>query len=180
MIRTLRLYFLSRLLREKLMLLGLILIGTLWWLSAFGTRASQFWRTQRSTTVTLEEQQIWLKNRATIEVAGQKAMGRLDSAKTLDRIRLVDALNHAAQEAGLRSNNYSSDAPKSETSDQITVHSVEFRVTQADYTMVQQFYLKVQQRAPYIGIESFGLQPSATDPSKVSLTLRVSAAETPR
>ena len=53
MIRTLRVYFLGRLLREKLLLIGLILIGVLWWLSAFGTRAGQFWRTQRGTTATL-------------------------------------------------------------------------------------------------------------------------------
>ena len=179
MIRTLRAYFLSRLLREKVLLLGLILIGTLWWLSAFGTRAGQFWRMQRSTTAALDEQQLWLKNRSTIETAVQKAASRLDSAKTLDRIRLVDALNQAAHESGLRGN-YASNSPKSETNDQFTVHSVEFQVTQADYTMLQRFYLNVQQRAPYIGIESFALQPNQADTAKLTLNLRASAVETPR
>lgn len=179
MIRTLRAYFLSRLLREKLLLLIFFLAGLLWWLSAFGTRAGQFWRTQRSTTVTLEEQQMWLKNRGAIEVAVQKSTSRFDSAKTLDQIRLVEALNQAASEAGLR-DGYGSTSPKSDTTGQVTLHSVEFQVRQADYLMLQRFYLNVQKRAPYIGIESFTLQPNQSDTSKLTLILRVSAVETIR
>lgn len=179
MIRTLRVYFLSRLLREKVLLLGLILIGTLMWLSSFGTRAGQFWRAQRSTTATLAEQQLWLNDRVKIEADVQKAASRLESAKTLDRIRLVDALNQAAQEAGLRGN-FGSSSPSSETNNQFTVHSVEFRVQQADFTTLQRFYLNVQQRAPYIGIKSFALQPNQADPSKQTLVLRVAAVEISR
>ncbi len=179
MIRTLRVYFLGRLLREKLLLLGLILIGVMWWLSAFGTRAGQFWRAQRSTAATLEEQQIYLKNRALIEAAVQKSTSRFDSAKTLDRIRLVEALNQAASEAGLK-DGYGSSSAKSETSDQVTVHGVEFLIRQADYKTLQRFYVNVQKRAPYIGIESFTLQPIPSDTSKLTLILRVSAVETIR
>jgi hypothetical protein len=179
MIRTLRAYFLSRLLREKILLIGFIGIGMLWWLSAFGTRAGQFWRAQRATTATLEEQQLWLKNRPAIDTAVQKATSRFDATKTLDRIRLVEALNQAAFEAGLR-DNYGSNAAKSETSDQVTVHSVEFQIRQADYLMLQRFYLNVQKRAPYIGIESFALQPNLADTSKLTLSLRASAVETIR
>ena len=180
MIRTLRAYFLSRLLREKVLLLGLILIGTLMWLSAFGNRAGQFWRLQRATASTLAEQQQWLNDRVKIEANVQKAAGRLDSAKTLDSIRLVDALGHAAVEAGLPNNSYTSSSAKSETNDQFKVHSVEFKVTQVDYTMLQKFYLNVQKRAPYIGIESFALAPNLADTSKQTLVLRVSAVEIPR
>ena len=179
MIRTLRAYFLSRLLREKVLLLGLILIGTLIWLSSFGTRASQFWRTRRDTSDNLTEQQRWLNDRVKIEADLQKAASHLESSKTLDQIRLRDALNHAAQEAGLRTN-FGSSSPSSETNNQFTVHSVEFRVTQADFTTLQRFYLNVQQRAPYIGITSFALQPNPADPSKQTLVLRVAAVEIPR
>ena len=179
MIRTLRTYFLTRLLREKLLLLGLILIGTLMWLSSFGTRASQFWRTQRSTTASLAEQQLWLNNRVKIEADVQKAASRLESAKTLDGIRLREALNQAAQEAGLRAS-FDSSSPSSDTDSQFTVHSVDFRVQQADFTTLQRFYLNVQQRAPYIGIKSFVLQPNQADPSKQTLVLRVAAVEIPR
>lgn len=179
MIRTIRAYFLSRLLREKLLLLGLVLIGALWWLSAFGSRAGRFWREQRTTTTTLAVQQKWLNNRVVIETAVEKAAARLDSAKTLDRTRLVDALNQAAHDAGLR-NNYRSDSATSDPSGQFTVHSVEYTVTQADYGMLQRFYLNLHQRSPYIGIERFALVPNQADPSKVTLNLRASAVEIQR
>ena len=114
-----------------------------------------------------------------IEANLQTAASHLESSKTLDQIRLRDALNHAAQEAGLRTN-FGSSSPSSETNNQFTVHSVEFRVTQADFTTLQRFYLNVQQRAPYIGITSFALQPNPADPSKQTLVLRVAAVEIPR
>ncbi|MEO6244496.1 MAG: hypothetical protein ABIQ12_03590 [Opitutaceae bacterium] len=179
MIRTLRAYFLSRLLREKLLLIGLLAIGMLWWLSAFGSRAGQFWRTQRGTTATMEEQQLWLKNQPAIETRVQQSTSQFDAGKTLDRIKLVEALNQAAFEAGLR-DNYGSNSAKSDTSDQVTLHSVDFLIRQADYSMLQRFYLNVQKRAPYIGIESFALQPNQADPNKVTLSLRASAVETIR
>ncbi|MEI6467776.1 MAG: hypothetical protein WCQ89_23855, partial [Verrucomicrobiota bacterium] len=104
MIRTLRASFLSRLLREKMLLLGLLLIAVLWWLAAFSGQIATFWKQQRSTTTTLAEQKQWLVNRAPIEAAAQKAAARLEPGKTLDQTRLVNALNQAAFEAGLRNN----------------------------------------------------------------------------
>jgi hypothetical protein len=179
MIRTIRAYFLSRLLREKLLLLGFILIGALWWLSAFGGRAAGFLKERRATVVTLSEQQQWLNNRVAIEAAAQKAASRLDSGKTLDQTRLVNAVNQAAYDAGLR-NNYASTSSASETNGQFTVHSVEYQVTNADYPTLARFYLNLHQRAPYIGIERFALASNRGDVSKLTLNLRISSVEIPR
>lgn len=179
MMRTIRAYFLSRLLREKLLLLGLILIGVLWWLSAFGGRAAGFLRERHATLATLAEQQQWLNNRAAIEAAAQKAAGRLDSSKTLDQTRLVNAVNQAAFDAGLR-DNYNATAAASETNGQFTVHSVEYQVTNADYATLARFYLNLHQRAPYIGIERFSLASNRGDVSKLTLNLRISSVEIPR
>ena len=179
MIRALRAYFLSRLLREKLLLLGMLLIAALWWLSAFAGHAGTFWRQQRSTTSALAEQKQWLDNRQAIEAAAQKAASRLDSGKTLDQTRLVNAVNQAAFDSGLR-NNYASNSVTSETNGQFTVHSVEYQVTNADYATLARFYLNLQQRAPYIGIERFALASNRAEPAKLTLNLRISAVEIPR
>lgn len=179
MIRALRAYFLSRLLREKVLLLGFILIGTLWWMSAFAGRASRFWRDQRSATATLAEQQQWLNNRVKIEEAARKAAAQLDPSKTLDGTRLVSAVNQAAYEAGLR-NNYSANPATHETNGQFTVHTADYTVTNADYEMLARFYLNLHQRAPYIGIERFALSSRPNDASKLTLNLRVSSVEIPR
>ena len=104
MIRTLRALFLGRLLREKLLLLIFLFIGLLWWLSAFSQRARVFWQQQHATTVELQDQKRWLDNRTKIEAEAQRAAAQLDASKTLDSTRLVNAINQAAYEAGLRNN----------------------------------------------------------------------------
>jgi len=176
MIRTLRAYFLSRLLREKVLLLGFVLIGTLWWLSSFATRGGRFWREQRTTTNELAVQQQWLNNRVMIQEAVNKAASRLDSAQTLDRSRLISAVNQAASESGLK--NGGTTNASSEPNGQFTLHSIDYQVSGADYNALQEFYLKLNQRAPYIGMERFLLYPTnLNDASKLTLVLRVSSVE---
>jgi hypothetical protein len=179
MIAALRVYFLTRVLREKILLLAFLLIGLLWWLSAFGARAGIFWREQRGTGAALAEQKLWLDRREVIQQTVQAAAARLEPGKTLDRAQLLDAINQAAHEAGLR-NNYGSNSANSEPSPPFTVHSVDYQVTGADFVMLQQFYLNLQKRAPYIGIERFGLAANRGNESKLALTLRVTAVELPR
>ena len=70
MIRSLRAFFMSRLLREKLLLLAFVGLGMLWWLSAFATRAARFSRDQQATSLALAIQQQWLNNRGAIEATG--------------------------------------------------------------------------------------------------------------
>jgi hypothetical protein len=178
MIRTLRAYFLSRLLREKVLLLSFILIGVLWWLSSFGTRSARFLREQRATTNELTNQQQWLNNRVAIEEAAKKAASRLDSAETLDRAKLINAVNQAASEVGLKNGGTSN--PTSEPG-QFTIHSVDYQVAGADYETLLKFHLKLNQRAPYIGIERFLLYPTnLNDWAKLTLNLRVSSVEIPQ
>ena len=179
MIRTLRVYFLTRLLREKIALLILVLVGVGWWGMAFTGRAVKFYRDQRSTTTTLKEQQFWLDHKQQIESAAQRAASRLDPAQTLDRTRLQAAVTQAAQEAGLR--NTSTNQGPSETNGQFNIHSVDFTVQGAEWIPLEEFYLKLHRRAPYIGIEQFALTaPNRNDPSKHTLVLRVSSVEIPR
>ncbi|MBL9202586.1 MAG: hypothetical protein JNL39_18890 [Opitutaceae bacterium] len=179
MIAALRVYFLTRRLREKLLLLAFLLIGLLWWLSAFGGRAGAFWRDQRRAGTDLAEQRLWLERRDVIQKSVQAAAAQLDPAKTLDRARLLDAINQAAHDANIRTGTGSS-AATSEPSGQFTVHSVEYQVTGSDFVTLQQFYLNLQKRAPYVGIERFGLVASRGNDSKLALSLRVTAVELPR
>lgn len=179
MIRTIRAYFLTRLLREKILLLGFILIGTLWWFSSISSRGAKFWREQRTTSNELAVQQQWLNNRVVIQEAAKKAASRLDSAQTLDRARLLAAVNQAASEVGLK--NGGTTSPDSQTAGQFTIHSITYQVAGAEYETLLKFYLKLNQRAPYLGVESFQLYPTnRNDPSKFTLTLRIASVETPQ
>lgn len=179
MIRTLRAYFLSRSLQEKILLLAFILIGTLWWLSAVGSRTARFWREQRATSSELAIQQQWLDKRRIIEEEARRAASRLEAAQTLDRARLISAVNQAASEVGLKGGSAAN--PSSDTNGQFTVHSIDFQAAGADYEALLKFQLKLNERAPYMAIERFLLYPTnSNDWAKLTLNLRVSSVEIPR
>jgi hypothetical protein len=150
----------------------------LWWGSAYVRRSGVFWQQQRATTAALKEQTFWLNNRTKIDEAAQKAASRLVPEQTLDATRLAAAVNQAAREAGLK--NYGTTPAPDQTNGQFTIHSVNAQATQADYEALQKFYLNLQQRAPYIAIESFTLSSVRNNASLLNLVLRVSSVEVAR
>jgi hypothetical protein len=177
MIRTLRAYFLARLLREKLLLVAFTALGALWWLSAFSTRANAFNTQQRRSTSALKEQQQWLDHRKEIEVSAEKAAAQLDPAKTLDGSRLLAAVNGLAREAGLR--NTASGGLTQQSNGQFSIHTLDYTVNRADWDSLKKFYSAVQQRSPYIGIERVMLTADPTG-TQLNLSLQVSSVEVTR
>lgn len=175
MMRALRHYFLTRALREKLLLVAFIAIGALWWLSAFGTRAGTLWRDQHRTTLRLAEQAQWIKNRTKIEETAQKTAQRLDPAKTLNGNQLVTTVAQIASEAGLK--NTVSGTPTTERSGQFAVHTAEYNINQAEWDPLKTFYEALQQRSPYISVERFMLSAAANAPAKLTLSLKVVSVE---
>jgi hypothetical protein len=180
MIRTLRAFFLGRLLREKVLLLVFVLIGALWWLTAFNKRATIFWREKHQTTVELADQTRWLQNEEKIKADADRAAKGFDPSRTLDANRLVGAINDAASKAGLKNNYGTSGMPTTETNGQLKIHTVQYNVTGADFEMLERFYLNLHKLAPYVGVESFALVGRGSNSPLLNLQLRVSSVELPR
>ena len=169
----LKVFFLSRLLREKLLLVVIALLVALTLLSNFSGRVARAWRTQRATAVALADQQQWLANRGTIEAGAGQAVKNLDPAKTLDDTQLVGELNGLARAQGLK---FTSDTPRTERSGQFAVHTV-FNLLKMDWEGLKRFYLELTKRSPYIGIEQFSLQSERANPAVLNASLRVSSVE---
>ena len=179
MIRTLRAFFLGRLLREKLLLLIFLLFAVVWWGSSAGARVTRFGREAQAVSRTLKDQEFWLTNQPVIEQSAKQAASRLEASKTLDSVRLVSALQAAASEAGLR--NFSSNlVPGRESSGQFTIHTATFSATANSYDAYKKFYGIIEGRAPYIGIEQFTLTSNRAVTDSLSLQLRVSSVEIAR
>jgi len=178
MIRTLRAYFLSRLLREKLLLVAFAAIGFLWWGSSFSTRGGKFLQDKRRVTAALVEQQQWLDNRRAIETAAQKAAAQLDPAKTLDGTRLLADISNIARDAGLR--NVSGGSLTHQSNGQFSIHTLDYTVVRSDWNVLRKFYETLQKRSPYIGIERFQLSAETANPAQLNLALRVSSVEITR
>ena len=178
MIRSFRAYFLSRALREKLLLVAFVLIGAVWWLSAYGTRAGQFLRVQRATEANLKTQAEWIKNQVTIEETAQKTAAQLDPARTLNGNQLVTTVAQIARDAGLQ-NARTGGNPTTRRSDQFSIHEVDYTITGGDWTNLVKFYEELQKRSPYIAVERFILK-SESNPALLTLGLRVVAFEIAR
>ncbi len=176
MIRTFRAYFLTRALREKLLLVAFVAIGVAWWGSAYTSRVGNFWRDQRTTTARLAEQAEWIKNKTVIETAAVKTAAQLDPAKTLNVNQLVTTIDQLARESGLKDARSGGIVPTTR-SGQFAIHSAEYTIRNADWDTLRKFYEALQLRSPYIGVEKFTLQSSPNNDSQLTLVLRVVSFE---
>ncbi len=178
MIRTLRAFFLARLLREKVLLAGFVVLVAAVWLSSLSGRANRRYRAVRATTASLSDQQLWLSNRAAIEASAQAAAGQLDAVRTLDATRLLAEVSAIATEAGLKGT--TSGESKDVSSGHFSVHTLQFNVTKVDWASLKQFYLALSKRSPYIGIEQFSLQVDRANPTVLNASFQISSVEISR
>lgn len=179
MIRTIRIFFLTRALREKLLLVAFVAIGLLWWGSSFTSRSSVFWRQQRTMTSQLKVSAEWVKNKKMIEEAAKKAASSLVPEKTLNANQLLTTVNQLAAEAGLK-NITSGGTQPSSTSGQFAVHSQEFIIRNLEWEPLGRFYKALQQNSPYLSIERFTLRSVGNNSSQLELVLRVASVEITR
>jgi hypothetical protein len=175
MIRTVRAFFLSRVLREKLLLVSFAVLAAAIWLSSLGRRTARFVREVHVTTSNLDDQGLWLSNRTKIEASAQAAAAQLDAVRTLDATRLLAEVAAIAGEAGLK--NTTSGESQDDSNGQFAVHSLRFNITRADWDSIKAFYLALQKRSPYIGIEQFSLQADRANATLLNASLRISSVE---
>jgi hypothetical protein len=178
MIRTLRALFFARLLREKILLTALLAVVAIFWLSNFGGRAGHFILREGNLAADLREQAQWLAHRQAIEDSARQAASRLDASRTLDATRLLAEMSAMAHEAGLL--NTAGGESQDIGSGQFTVHTLEFNIIKADWNSLKTFYVALQQRSPYIGIEQFSVQSDRANPTMLNVSLRVSSVEIAR
>lgn len=176
MIRSLRAFFLSRLLREKLLLVGFLGIAVVMWASAYSARANRFWRAQQRTTQELKDQDSWLARRTDIEKATHDAAAQMDPAKTLDATLLAVEVRRIAGEAGVKQLN-TGNVTAGPNIGQFSIHSLRLNITNTDWQAFAMFYQRLQERAPYIAISDIALLPVRGNPAQVNATLNVASFE---
>ncbi len=178
MIRNLRASFLSCLLREKVLMTAFIVMAAAVWMVSVAGRVNRFTRTIRVTTLSLNEQQLYLSNRASIEAQAQVAAGKLDAVRTLDATRLLAEVSAIATDADLK--NTTTGAPKDVSSGQFAVHTLEFTISKVDWATLKTFYLALSKRSPYIGIEQYRMQADKANPTLLNASFQISSVEISR
>lgn len=170
-------FFLSRALREKALLVALIVGAAAMWLSGAGKRAGKFWREVSATSQDLKEQEVVLGQKDLIEARSHAAIERLDPSRTYDPVRLQSEINTIANAAGLGSKASISGAP-SEKAGQFQIHTVQVVVRNADYDSLTKFYTELQKRSPYMGIVSFDVSStSAANGHVLTQSMKISSMQ---
>jgi hypothetical protein len=183
MILSARAFFLSRALREKLLLVAFIAIGLIWWASSFSGRATGFWQAQRTMTARLKVNAEWIKNKTSIEETAKKTASSLDPAKTLNGNQLVTTISQLATEAGLKDIR-TAGSTASSTSGQFSVHSQEFTIRgiegEGGWEALRRFYDSLQRNSPYVSIERFTLLAAANNAAQLTLNVKIASVEITR
>jgi len=171
--KALKAFFLSCLLREKILLTGFLLLIALWWFSHVAGRVVGFVREFHQTSEDLADQRHWIGARAEVEAGVKRALSQLDPSRTLDSARLQGELSTLA--AGLPGTTI--DARPSEPTDQFTKHSVQFSVRKVDFAALQNFYIELSKRAPYMTIEQCSISANRANPAQLDATMEISSVE---
>ncbi len=167
-------FFLSRLLREKLLLLGLIVVALLIWFSNYSKRAGVLKKTYSASSAVLKIQDQWLQEKAAIEARAASSVGQLDASRTLNALKLQAELEQLARAAGLPQP--TTDETKTDRSSQFAEHSLKLEIRNADYPSLVNFYKAIVARSPYIGIKSFQLAARA-NPNQLNVSMNITSVE---
>jgi hypothetical protein len=169
-------FFLSRHVREKVLLTALLALAALVWLTSATRRSHLFWLQWRASSTLLATQRQWLDNRGAIETAAARAVAHLDPTRTFSSPRLLGELSTIADQVGVRSNT-SSEILGTERTNQFAVNTVQFAIRNVDLPSLLNFYAELDKRAPYIGLEQFSLTVAPGNPALLNVMLRVSSVE---
>lgn len=175
--KALKAFFLSRLVTEKILLAGFLLIIAVWGVLKVGKDTVAFARSFRDAVSNVSEQQQWLDRQPEIEQESKKAIAQLDRSKTLDSGQLQGSLNTLA----VNLPNTSIEPRPDVVTDQFTQHSVQFTVRKVDWKTLEDFYVQLSKRSPYITIEQCSISADrinpTNDPNNLNATMLVSSVE---
>jgi hypothetical protein len=170
-------FFLGRLLREKVLLLGFALLSVLVWGLSLAGRTIAFGREGRSLAVERATQEMWLKNQPAIETRAQAAAQRLDPRQTYDASRLVGELSQLAADAGLTAD---ISAQSTQRTDQLSFHTVQVSFRRVELPALLRFYQALAKRSPYIALDQVSVTVDRGAPGQLNATFRAVSVEQAR
>jgi hypothetical protein len=168
-------FFLSRAMREKVLLLLFAALALMIWAGRAVSRAQAVWEGAREARTEVATQRLWLANAPAIAAKAAAAKGRLDPARTLSATKLLGELSELAVQAGLKAE--INGGQRTEQTDQFAFHTVQLNFRRADLGSLVSFYKELAKRSPYIGIENFSLEADRANPGQVNAGFRLVSAE---
>lgn len=172
-----RTFFMTRALREKVLLVAFAALAVLIWGSAVMARSRAMYLELKLARKELAEQQGTLANADSIAARAAAATRSLDPAQTLNATRLVGELSSLAAQAGLTADIGSQ---RTDRTEQFAFHTVQVNFRRVDLPSILRFYGAMSKRAPYIALDQFSVATERTNPGQLNVSLRVVSVELAR
>lgn len=166
-------YFMSRNLREKLLVLVMLLVALVIWASFFMERLGGLMTDRRSVNLLGAELAVYIDNRDLIRERAEVGIRNLEPGRTLNATRLSVEAGEMARRNGL---NPSIDSPRTEPGDVFSYHTIIMTVNEADLESLVKFTTELQSRAPYMSLDQVSISARAI-PTLHDARYRISAVE---
>lgn len=169
-----RTFFLSRSLREKLLVLLFAAAVAVVWLTGATGRLIEDWQGWRSAVIEQENQRLWLGHRPAVEERTAQAVRNFEPDRTLDATHLIGEVSALADAAGLSAG---IDPPRTQRTDQFAYHTVQVSFRRAGLDALVNFYEALGRRAPYLALEQCTLTADRAAPERLNATFSIFSVE---
>ncbi len=159
--------------REKVLVLLMLVVGLLIWTSSFAERGRAVVDERGRLNRVLSEMAVYLENQDLIRQRAEEGIKNLEPSRTLDGTRLWGEVGALARRHGL---NPSVDSPRTESGDVFSYHTVTLTVNGADLGSLINFTSDLQERAPYMALEQLSVT-AKSDPRFLDARYRISSVE---
>jgi len=152
-------YFLSRHIREKMLILGLVIIAIAFWLPSLIGRTNQLLAEKKLAESKIAEQQPWLDRRDEIDAEEAAAVNKLKPELSFDKLKLTSEITKMAEAASVNPAPIIGAATSSKaTSRQLSISSIRVTLNNVDMPTLVSFYRELAKRSPYISISDCTIQ----------------------
>lgn len=159
--------------REKVLVLLMLVVGLVIWVSFFGERAQALLAERGRLNRLQAEMNVYLENQDLIRQRAEEGIASLEPSRTLDATRLLVEVAEIADTHGLIP---SVDSPRTDPGDVFSYHTVVLTVQNANLETLIDFTGALQARAPYVALEQV-VVTAKTDPQYLDARYRISSVE---
>lgn len=171
---SLRPAFMARSRREKILALLFLIAMAVIWFSGLSGRVSTTLTERRSVFTAKNDQDIWLKDRQTIDRDYQASLARLNEARLPTRNEFAGQIDTMLRKYQF---GFRVDPPQTKAGNTISEHSVNVTIEKANLSPLIEFTSEIKEQFPYVGLEQLTLIPDRRNPALIDARLRLVAIE---
>ena len=162
--------------REKLLLFAFVVVAFAIWANALADRFAA-WNTERKQTATqLETQQQWLDRADEFARGLERALQRVDPARTYSSTQLAGEIDALVRRAGLLPK--ADIAPvRTRKGEIFNDHNVRVRLNRISIAQLIEFNRLLKQNTPYINLQSIRISKDSRRPADLDVRFEINSFE---